>query len=96
MFGCDVHRQAPPQPSAATTRQVIRERLLAMDVEVVHHQVNGARAGYAATTRRTTRAKCAAERSGVARVKWRPTFGSTTANTFAVPQRRYSLFRFAT
>ena len=41
------------------------------------------------------RANCRPERSAVARVKCRPALGSTTPKTFAVPQRRYSLSRFA-
>src|SRR3989442_14665415 len=37
------------------------------------------------------RANSAPERLAVAVVKWRPAFGSTTPNTFAVPHRSYSL-----
>src|SRR6266852_5487979 len=47
--------------------------------------------GYCSMTCPTRRANSAAQRSGVAVVKCRPDFGSTTANTFAVPQRSYSL-----
>ena len=36
-----------------------------------------------------------AERSGVAKVKWRPAFGSTAQKTLAVPRRSYSLSRRA-
>src|SRR6266853_169749 len=47
--------------------------------------------GYCLTTCPTMPANSAPERSGVAVVKCRPVFGSTTPNTFAVPHRSYSL-----
>src|SRR6266699_5397770 len=47
--------------------------------------------GYGLTTCPTLPANSAPERSGVAVVKCRPVFGSTTPNTFAVPHRSYSL-----
>src|SRR5258708_39976968 len=47
--------------------------------------------GYCLTTCPTMRAYLAPERSGVAVVKCRPVFGSTTPNTFAMPHRSYSL-----
>src|ERR1022692_1444136 len=48
-------------------------------------------AGYCSTTCSTMRANSAPQRLGVAVVKCRPPFGSTTPNTLAVPHRLYSL-----
>jgi len=50
---------------------------------------------YCIASSQTTRANARAERSGVAKVKWRPAFGSTAQITLAVPRRSYSLSRRA-
>src|SRR5215467_7552271 len=49
--------------------------------------------GYAIARVTATRANSKPERSGVAKVKYRPAFGSTAQKTFAVPCRSYSLSR---
>src|ERR1700730_14810870 len=51
--------------------------------------------GYSITKLTTVRANSKPERSGVAKVKCRPAFGSTAQKTLAVPQRSYSLSRRA-
>src|SRR5437763_14266300 len=51
--------------------------------------------GYAIANVTATRANSKPERSGVAKVKWRPAFGSTAQKTLAVPRRSYSLSRRA-
>ena len=51
--------------------------------------------GYARAKRKRTCANWNPERSGVAKVKWRPALGSTAQKTLAVPQRLYSLSRRA-
>src|SRR6266849_2808704 len=51
--------------------------------------------GYANAKVTTTWANSKPERSGVAKVKWRPALGSSAQKTLAVPQRSYSLSRRA-
>src|SRR5215471_17678306 len=51
--------------------------------------------GYASAKETATWANSKPERSGVAKVKCRPAFGSTAQKTLAVPQRSYSLSRRA-
>src|SRR5215472_4242814 len=51
--------------------------------------------GYAIANVTATWANSNPERSGVAKVKWRPALGSTAQKTLAVPQRSYSLSRRA-
>src|SRR5215813_7985013 len=50
---------------------------------------------YCIANSQATRANPKADRSGVAKVKWRPAFGSTAQKTLAVPRRSYSLSRRA-
>src|SRR5260370_38158115 len=52
-------------------------------------------AGYSNAKVTRTWANSKPERSGVAKVKCRPAFGSTAQKTLAVPQRSYSLSRRA-
>lgn len=45
MLGGEVHGEPPPEPSAQEAAQVVGEGVLSMDVEVIHHQMNGPCAG---------------------------------------------------
>src|SRR5262249_33929271 len=73
----------------------VRQRFLAMDVEVVHYQMNSLRFRYASARLTATRANSKPERSGVGKVKCRPALASTAQTTLAVPRRSYSLSRRA-
>ena len=45
MLGGEVHRETAPEASAQEAAEMVGERLLTMDVEVIHHQMNRPRAG---------------------------------------------------
>jgi len=66
-----------------------------VNVEIVEDQVDGPRFGMTQSEFEGHFANSKPERSGVAKVKWRPAFGSTAQKTLAVPLRLYSLSRRA-
>jgi hypothetical protein len=80
---------------AVLDSKVVGERLAAVDVEVVHDEVDRLRLRVAPDDEVDDLGKFCPERSGVGKVKCRPAFGSTAQKTLAVPQRLYSLSRLA-
>src|SRR5207247_1564612 len=87
MLGSVMDLQPIPKIAALLFAVVADQRLAAVDIEVIHDEVDLPGEGVLLDDVPPRRANSAAQRSGVAVVKCRPDFGSTTANTFAVPQR---------
>src|SRR5579872_892992 len=88
--------KAIPDGAASFLSEIVGEGFPAMDVQVIHHHVNCSRPTITAHHGLQRLGKFWRGAVGVGRVKCRPAFGSTTPKTLAVPQRLYSLSRFAT
>lgn len=79
-----VHSEAVPDLVAELLAEQVGQRFAPMDVEIVHHQVNGPGRR---VLERQMNSDLSELRSGVANVKWRPAFGSTAQKILAVPRR---------
>jgi hypothetical protein len=82
-----VHAKPIRDTSALLLAEAIGQRFAAVDIEVVDDEVDRVSGGVLFHDAPTMRENSAPERLGVAVVKCRPPFGSTTPNMFAVPHR---------
>lgn len=90
VLGGVVHRETVPQPMFHVPAEGLSNRLLAMSVEVVHHQMNGAGIRMTCGDALQRPANWGMVRFLVAWVSCRPRLGSTMQNTLAVPRLAYS------
>src|ERR1035437_1460630 len=87
--------EAVPDRVAPFLSEIVGEGLPAMDIQVIHHQVNLARTGIAAHDRLQRLGKFWPRAVGGGQREMSTGFRLHGAETLAVPQRLYSLSRFA-
>src|ERR1700756_863756 len=85
-----VHGEAFPEFAASLAAITVGEGFAAVDVEIIHHQVNGPGTGVLLGQFKAHLCELATRTVRCGEGEVAASFGSTAQNTLAVPQRRYS------